>query len=485
METYEVEHSKEEADKDGGKSATSAISKRPREGSEDIGNSDEASAEAEQRTDKQRVSPMCDAKEDASTSPQTARPLFVGRRETTKVPVTPPEQEPRGPEERKSPGTSEPGDEVKQSAKKKKHPDMVDNVDKEASSTDTTCSDEAYAEEMEVAGVSGSVVKRTRDQTDREDGDLGDPTSEEPPAKSVVTRRPTFRPKPIIPPDRQPAATKLKLDVNTCLRRRTGGEPRTMATKSRKVVCYASKTDVKEANHEAVPTNAWKGVFPDNTTPQTSEVSLTGEMQEKDKGKVVEAELAVEAQADAQVMEVESGASAKRPRDEAGNEVVKPSASGGDEPPTKTVMMAGLQTGRQPSFKPKPPSLLTGKWRELCPRSEGQRIAQPNCPGQHVDEAVDTEQQEQVEGTVAMPNREEESPPDPGAASTPPEHEDMDTHTGLANLQAGKRPRDQTNSLATTAGQQRRRRATAQSARYEETNLEAAAEHYGRSTAGG
>ncbi|KAH7984888.1 hypothetical protein HPB49_025665 [Dermacentor silvarum] len=70
--------------------------------------------------------------------------------------------------------------------------------------------------------------------------------------------------------------------------------------------------------------------------------------------------------------------------------------------------------------------------------------------GQHVDEAVDTEQQEQVEGTVVMPNREEESPPDPGAASTPPEHEDMDTHTGLANLQAGKRPRDQTNSLATT-----------------------------------
>lgn len=114
------------------------------------------------------------------------------------------------------------------------------------------------------------------------------------------------------------------------------------------------QTDVKEANHEAVPTNAWKGVFPDNTTPQTSEVSLTGETQEKDKGKVVEAELAVEAHAYAQVMEVESGASAKRARDEAGNEVVKPSASSGDEPPTKTVMMAGLQTGRRPSFKPKP-----------------------------------------------------------------------------------------------------------------------------------
>lgn len=131
-----------------------------------------------------------------------------GDADQTKVPVTPPEQEPRGPEEGKSPGTSEPGDEVKQSAKNE--PNMVDNVDIEPSSTDTTCSDEAYAEEMEVAGVSGSVVKRTRDQTDREDGDLGDPTSEEPPAKSVVTRRPTFRPKPIIPPDRQPAATKLK-----------------------------------------------------------------------------------------------------------------------------------------------------------------------------------------------------------------------------------------------------------------------------------
>ncbi|KAH7958993.1 hypothetical protein HPB49_007068 [Dermacentor silvarum] len=140
---------------------------------------------------------------------------------------------------------------------------------------------------------------------------------------------------------------------------------------------------------------------------------------------MVEAVMAVETQADAQVMEVESGASAKRPRDEAGNEVEKPIASSGDEPPTKTVMKAGLQTGRRMSFKPKP-------------------------TGQHVDEAVDTEQQEQVEGTVAMPNREEESPPDPGAASTPPEHEDMDTHTGLANLQAGKRPRDQTNSLATT-----------------------------------
>ncbi|XP_049516329.1 uncharacterized protein LOC125942216, partial [Dermacentor silvarum] len=42
--------------------------------------------------------------------------------------------------------------------------------------------------------------------------------------------------------------------------------------------------------------------------------------------------------------------------------------------------------------------------------------ARPQKQGQHVDEAVDTEQQEQVEGTVAMPNREEESPPDPGAA---------------------------------------------------------------------
>ncbi|KAH7979696.1 hypothetical protein HPB49_010613 [Dermacentor silvarum] len=126
----------------------------------------------------------------------------------TKVPVTPSEQEPLGPEEGKSPGTSEAGDEVKQSAKN--DPNIVDNVDIEPSSTDTTCSDEAYAEEMEVAGVSGSVVKRTRDQTDREDGDLGDPSSEEPPAKSVVTLRPTFRPKPVIPPDRQSAATKLK-----------------------------------------------------------------------------------------------------------------------------------------------------------------------------------------------------------------------------------------------------------------------------------
>ncbi|KAH7979697.1 hypothetical protein HPB49_010614 [Dermacentor silvarum] len=68
--------------------------------------------------------------------------------------------------------------------------------------------------------------------------------------------------------------------------------------------------------------------------------------------------------------------------------------------------------------------------------------------GQHVDEAVAT-QQEKAEDTAAVPNAEVKSLPELGATSTPPEPEGMDTHTGLANLQAGKRPHDQANSLAT------------------------------------
>ncbi|KAH6921904.1 hypothetical protein HPB50_006449 [Hyalomma asiaticum] len=64
-------------------------------------------------------------------------------------------------------------------------------------------------EEMDVASTSGSVTKRSRDQAAGEQDQTGDPTSEEPPPKAVVTRRPTFRPKPNIPPDRKPAVTRL------------------------------------------------------------------------------------------------------------------------------------------------------------------------------------------------------------------------------------------------------------------------------------
>lgn len=64
-------------------------------------------------------------------------------------------------------------------------------------------------EEMDVASTSGGVTKRSRDQAAGEQDQTGDPTSEEPPPKAVVTRRPTFRPKPNIPPDRKPAVTRL------------------------------------------------------------------------------------------------------------------------------------------------------------------------------------------------------------------------------------------------------------------------------------
>ncbi|KAH6947118.1 hypothetical protein HPB50_017128 [Hyalomma asiaticum] len=47
-------------------------------------------------------------------------------------------------------------------------------------------------EEMDVASTSGSVTKRSRDQATGEQDHTGDPTSEEPPPKAVVTRRPTF-----------------------------------------------------------------------------------------------------------------------------------------------------------------------------------------------------------------------------------------------------------------------------------------------------
>ncbi|KAH6925726.1 hypothetical protein HPB50_008988 [Hyalomma asiaticum] len=64
-------------------------------------------------------------------------------------------------------------------------------------------------EEMDVASTVGSVTKRSREQATVERDQTGDPTSEEPPPKAVVTRRPTFRPKPNIPPDRKPAVTRL------------------------------------------------------------------------------------------------------------------------------------------------------------------------------------------------------------------------------------------------------------------------------------
>ncbi|KAH7953631.1 hypothetical protein HPB49_010761 [Dermacentor silvarum] len=125
-----------------------------------------------------------------------------------KVQATTPEQKPQELDAGKSAGTSEPGDEVKQGARNDPH--MGDSVEVEASSVDTTGSDEANAVEMDVAGASGIVVKRIREQADSQDGQIGDPTSEEPPEKSAVTRRSTFRPKPTIPLDSKRAATKLK-----------------------------------------------------------------------------------------------------------------------------------------------------------------------------------------------------------------------------------------------------------------------------------
>ncbi|KAH7978079.1 hypothetical protein HPB49_004430 [Dermacentor silvarum] len=124
-----------------------------------------------------------------------------------------------------------------------------------------------------------------------------------------------------------------------------------------------------------------------------------------------------------------SGVAAKRAHEDTNETTANTDGEG--QPPTKAAIV------RRPTLRPRP-NVATGKSVAATP---------PTAPTYH--EAVATEQQEQVEGTVAMPNREEESTPDPGATSTPPEPEGMDTHTGLANLQAGKRPRDQTNSLAT------------------------------------
>lgn len=111
----------------------------------------------------------------------------------------------------------------------------------------------------------------------------------------------------------------------------------------------------EDAIHELGPTDAWKGVFAEeNNTSQASGDPVTEKAHGEDKGNVVEAVLAEEAKADEQTMQVEPGACTKRPREDTGNEKDKTSASSGEEPPTKTVIKAGLQTGRRQSFKPKP-----------------------------------------------------------------------------------------------------------------------------------
>ncbi|KAH7940926.1 hypothetical protein HPB49_008143 [Dermacentor silvarum] len=119
---------------------------------------------------------------------------------------------------------------------------------------------------------------------------------------------------------------------------------------------------------------------------------------------------------------------------------------------------------------------------DACANADsGRPVGKNHATGSNVGASV----KQKAEDSVAVTNAEVKSLPEPGTTSTAPEPEGMDTHTGLANLQAGKRPHDQANSLATLQDKQWRRRATAQNARYEETNPEAAAEHYGRSTAGG
>ncbi|KAH9361830.1 hypothetical protein HPB48_003761 [Haemaphysalis longicornis] len=57
------------------------------------------------------------------------------------------------------------------------------------------------------AATSAGTVKRSRvDAADGNDN-VGNRNSEEPPAKTTQIRRPSFRPKPIIPPDRKPPET--------------------------------------------------------------------------------------------------------------------------------------------------------------------------------------------------------------------------------------------------------------------------------------
>ncbi|XP_077527392.1 uncharacterized protein LOC144138796 [Haemaphysalis longicornis] len=59
----------------------------------------------------------------------------------------------------------------------------------------------ALAAEAVQMDLSGAVAKRQRESNDTEQGD-GLTSSEEPPAKAVSVRRPSFKPKPNVPPDR-------------------------------------------------------------------------------------------------------------------------------------------------------------------------------------------------------------------------------------------------------------------------------------------
>ncbi|KAH6931881.1 hypothetical protein HPB50_001307 [Hyalomma asiaticum] len=67
------------------------------------------------------------------------------------------------------------------------------NDSQKAQSSGDQDSQGPQSEEVDVASASRSVTKRSRDQVAGEQHQTGDPTSEEPPPKAVVTRRPTFR----------------------------------------------------------------------------------------------------------------------------------------------------------------------------------------------------------------------------------------------------------------------------------------------------
>ncbi|KAL1470239.1 hypothetical protein MTO96_040548 [Rhipicephalus appendiculatus] len=123
--------------------------------------------------------------------------------QTTPTEQTPPEE----PASRKSTETSEPRKESKGDDRQGKAKEGSDS--QKASNTVALDSEGPHADEMDVTSSSGSVTKRTRDQAAGDD-QKGDPASEEPPPKAVIMRRPTFRPKPTIPPDRKPAGTELK-----------------------------------------------------------------------------------------------------------------------------------------------------------------------------------------------------------------------------------------------------------------------------------
>ncbi|KAH7967993.1 hypothetical protein HPB52_005109 [Rhipicephalus sanguineus] len=118
-------------------------------------------------------------------SPSNARPLYFAKATETS-----------------EPGKESKGDDRQGQAKE-------DSDSQKASNAVALVSEGPHTDEMDAASSCGNVTKRTYDQAAGE-YQKGDPTSEEPPPKAAITRRPIFRPKPNIPPDRKPAGLELK-----------------------------------------------------------------------------------------------------------------------------------------------------------------------------------------------------------------------------------------------------------------------------------